>query len=62
MDRKTIYHRFSRWVMLQPDAVAAVEDGRTVTYGELDLLANAIMSKFYSKQYSTRGLVMSHSI
>lgn len=62
MDRNTIYHRFSRWVMLQPDAVAAVEDGRTVTYRELDLLANAIMSKFYGKQYQAIGLVMNHSI
>lgn len=62
MDKKTIYHRFSRWVMLQPDAVAAVEDGRTVTYRELDLLANAIMSKFYGKQYQAIGLVMNHSI
>lgn len=48
--------------MLQPDAVAAVEDGRTVTYRELDLLANAITSKFYGKQYQAIGLVMNHSI
>lgn len=48
--------------MLQPEAVAAEEDGRAVTYRELDVMANAIMSKFYDKQYSAIGLVMSHSI
>jgi amino acid adenylation domain len=59
---KTIYNIFAQWVALQPDAVAVVEDGRSVTYRELDTMANAIMSKFYSKQYPAVGVVMSHSI
>lgn len=39
-----------------------VEDGRSATYRELDDMANAIMSKFYSKQYPAVGIVMSHGI
>ena len=62
MDRKTIYNRFSLWVLSQPDALAVVEDGRSVTYRELDEIANAIMSKFYEKRYPAIGLVMSHGI
>lgn len=62
IDRKTIYGRFSRWAAVRPDAVAVVEDGRSVTYRELDSMANAIMSKFYEKEYPAIGLVMSHSI
>lgn len=59
---KTIYNIFAQWVALQPDAVAVVEDGRSTTYRELDTMANAIMSKFYSKRYPAVGVVMSHSI
>lgn len=62
MVRKTIYGRFSRWVERQPDAVAIVEDGRSVSYRELDVMANAIMSKFYSKGYAAVGVVMTHGI
>lgn len=62
MDRSTIYSRFSQWVVRHPDAMAIVEEGRSATYRELDAMANAIMSKFYSKQYPTVGVVMSHGI
>lgn len=62
MVRKTIYGRFFRWVERQPDAVAIVEDGRSVSYRELDVMANAIMSKFYSKGYAAVGVVMTHGI
>ena len=62
MKRNTIYNKFSQWVELQPDAVAVAEDGRSVTYRELDVMANAIMSKFYEKRYSAVGIVMSHGI
>lgn len=62
MDKKTIYSRFSQWVASLPDAVAVAEDCRSVTYRELDAMANAIMSKFYAKHYSAVGVVMSHSI
>ena len=62
MNRKTIYNIFSRWVSLQPDATAVVEDGRSVTYRQLDVMANAIMTKFYTADYPTVGIVMSHGI
>lgn len=62
MERKTIYESFSKWVRLQPDAVVAVEDSRSVTYRELDAMANAIMSKFYTERYKTVGIVMSHGV
>ncbi len=62
MDNKTIYHRYSQLVYRQPEAMAIVEDGRAVTYRQLDVMANAIMSKFYSKRYPTVGIIMSHGI
>lgn len=62
MKKSTIYSKFSEWVNAQPDAEAVVEDGRSVTYRALDDMANDIMSKFYDKQYSAVGIVMSHGI
>lgn len=62
MGRRTIYNRFSQWVTHQPEALAVVEDGRCVTYRELDVTANAIMSKFYANEYTAVGIVMSHSV
>lgn len=60
--KSTIYGKFSEWVAATPEAVAVVEDGRSVTYRELDAMVNAIMSKFYDKRYSAIGIVMSHGI
>lgn len=62
METNTIYSRFSALVALQPDADAVVEDGRSISYRDLDVMANAIMSKFYAKQYPAVGIVMSHGI
>lgn len=62
MDTQTIYGRFHEWAERQPDAVAVAEDGRSATYRELDVMANAIMSGFYDKGYQAVGIVMSHSI
>lgn len=62
MGERTIYKRFSHWVERSPDAIAVVEDGRSMTYRELDETANAIMSKFYSMEAQFIGIVMSHSI
>lgn len=58
----TIYGKFNEWVRRQPEATAVVEDGRSVTYGELDELANSIMAKFQSCYYEFVGIVMSHGI
>lgn len=62
MDRDTIYSRFSKWVETQPEAVAVAEDGRSATYRQLDTLANAIMAKFYDREYQAVGIVMNHGI
>lgn len=62
MKEITIYGRFYSWVEKQPEAVAVSEDGRLVTYSELDGMANDIMAKFYSKEESFIGIVMSHGI
>ena len=62
MDRKTIYDRFSHRVSVHPDAPAVVEDGRSVTYRGLDVMANAIMSEFYAAEYPAVGVVMNHGI
>ena len=61
MDNNTIYSRFSRWVKLRPDAVAVIGDGRSMTYRELDMMVNSIMSKFCANEYKAVGIVMSHS-
>ncbi len=61
MDRRTIYNLFSQWVTHQPNALAVVVEGRSVTYRELDVTANAIMSKFYANEYIAVGIIMSHS-
>lgn len=60
MDKRTIYHRFYNCVERTHDAPAVVEDGRTITYRELDTMSNAIMSKFYGNRYPAIGIVMSH--
>lgn len=62
MDKKTVYNKFAHWAAIQPDAIAVTEDGRSATYRELDIMANAIMSKFFSKNYTAIGIVMSHGI
>lgn len=62
METNTIYSRFSALVALQPDADAVVEDGRSISYRDLDVMANAIMSKFYAERYPAVGIVMSHGI
>lgn len=62
MDKRTIYSRFHQWASVHPDSIAVAEDGRSATYRELDMMADAIMSKFYTKRYSAVGIVMRHSI
>lgn len=58
----TIYSCFARWVRQNPDAPAIVEENRTVSYRELDVLTDRILGKFADKSYSFIGIVMSHGI
>lgn len=62
MDKYTVYSRFSEMVRRQPAAVAIVEDGRAVSYKELDVLADRILAKFAGSGYSSVGIVMSLGI
>lgn len=55
---QTIYSRFAKWVGRYSDAPAIVEDGRSVSYRQLNTLANAIMDKFYDMRPKAVGIVM----
>ena len=61
-DPKTIYGEFKRIVALYPDSPAIFEEGRMVTFSQLNRLADEILSKFYDKNYKFVGIVMSHGI
>lgn len=58
----TIFGRFAECMARQPDAISVAEDGRSVTYAELALLADRIMTRFYNEHYACVGIVMSHGI
>lgn len=71
MDTRTIYSRYKRWAVAQPDAAAVITDSRTVSYRELDRMAEAILQKLYAQNAMSTtvpdgtpnpiGIVMSHS-
>lgn len=46
MMENTIYNRFKQIAASQPDAIAIVENGRKITYSQLDSLADAITTLF----------------
>lgn len=60
MEYKTIYSRFRHRVNSNPDAVAIVEDSRSLTYRQLDELSDRIASKFPDGEHGFIGIVMSH--
>lgn len=60
MGNKTIYSCFKAQVDLHPDAPAILEDGRTLTYSELDSMVDAITAKFYDEAPKFVGIVMRH--
>lgn len=60
LERKTIYGRFAEMVLRHPELPAVIEDEGTLTYAELDALADAIMAKFYDRGEKTIGIVMPH--
>lgn len=61
-NKRTIYSRFKEVVIRQPDAMAIAEDGRSVTYNELDTLVNDIAATFYDREDKLIGIVMHHGI
>ena len=47
---------------MYPDDVAIYEEGRKVTFRELDAIVNGILSKFYGENHKYIGIVMHHGI
>ena len=62
MSKNTIYGVFKEIVNQKPDSQSIYEDGKTVTFLELDRIVNAILEKFKDEDYSFVGIVMSHGI
>lgn len=60
MKSMTIYSRFKEIAGRWPDAPAIIEDDRTVTYAQLDAMADSILAKFYDLEPDYVGIVMSH--
>lgn len=61
MDKRTIYSKFKSAVDKQPEAVAIIEDDRTLTFADLDKMIDSIAIKFYDRKPKMVGVVMSHS-
>lgn len=55
--RDTIYSRFHRWVAMRPDSPAIVEDGRAVSYRQLDNIVDNILTKIDGRQALAAGLI-----
>ncbi len=60
MEKRTIYSHFKEMVNRYPDNQAIVEDGRSLTYSQLDAMVDSILAKFYDKGLSFVGIVMNH--
>lgn len=60
--KDTIYSKFKSQVNSHPDRMAIVEDGRRVTYLELDGIVNSILEKFHAHKHAFIGIVMAHGI
>lgn len=59
-NRRTIYSRFREMVTKYSDEPAIIEDDRTLSYSQLDAMADSILAKFYDKKPEFVGIVMSH--
>lgn len=60
MSKRTIYSRFKDMAMKYPESPAIVEDNRTISYAQLDAMADAILARFYDQKPSFVGIVMHH--
>lgn len=60
--KDTIYSRFKKQADKRPEAVAVKEEGRSVTFSELCLLADRILAKFQDEHHEFIGIVMSHGV
>ena len=62
MDKKTIYSRFKQEAEKYPEKTVIIEEGRSVNFKQLDLLADKILSKFRDDNHKFIGIVMHHGI
>ena len=62
MKEKTIYSRFKAVADNQPEAPAIYEDGRAVTFSELDQLVDGVLAKIGDAHHDFVGIVMHHGI
>ena len=62
MMQNTIYSVFKSYVESIPEAPAVLEDGKTVSFKELDRLVNSILAKFIEKDFKFIGIVMHHGV
>lgn len=60
--KNTIYSKFQEVVRLHPDSAAVAEDGRQVTFAELDRLIDRISAKLGDRRDELVGIVMAHGI
>lgn len=60
MEKRTIYSRFKEMADRYPDSPAVIEDDRTLSYSQLDAMADSILAKFYDRKPSFVGIVMHH--
>lgn len=60
MNKRTIYSRFREMVDKYTENIAIVEDGRKLSYGQLDAMVNAVLAKFYDSCPQVVGIVMHH--
>lgn len=60
MKSNTIFSRFKEIVGMTPDAPAVIEEDRTVSYSQLDSMADSILAKFIDTKPEYVGIVMSH--
>lgn len=58
----TICSLFSRQVSCHPEALAVADEQRSLTYVELDRLADAILAEFPMEAPCCVGIIMSHSV
>lgn len=59
--KRTIYSIFKETADKYSEHPAIIEDDRTLTFSQLDRMADSIASKFYDRQPKSVGIVMHHS-
>lgn len=59
---QSVYSEFKKIVSSSPDVTAVKDDIRTLTYAELDALADTIAAGFPGGKPACVGIVMDHSV